>query len=408
MSSKYPPAATDVDVEMALFVQSSESSFLQLTNINRSTNFCWRLVIGLDTKGFQSTRDEEGGDGSCPEFAILPVCESRPDSEVPAFSFRQLQPTSIDFTVLKGWLGYCRDHHSKTCGILPAYPKKSPDLKVIDCTTGRIVNAPSGCNFAALSYVWGSSHTREQGTAQHWGFLPDNLPKTVSDAISVVLQLDLQYLWVDKYCIDQTNRAELNQQISIMDIIYHLAAVTLIGAAGSDAAFGLPGVGSTPRKRQPTINLDGHIWLSSLQSPKPMIKTSKREKRILSLRSDTTKMLFRQDWIYFFSNSHPIILLNTLFKACYTKRILLAMAFPGMHVVVSWRIIGRGGSGEIPLVILSSAFDHTWAAIRRELNDLKEQSIGANPSSKHSEPGTRLSLRNRSEQSNPRRAITYL
>lgn len=60
--------------------------------------------------------------------------------------------------------------------------------------------------------------------------------------MSVTRQLGLQYLWVDRYCIDQENKQEKHILISTMDEIYRQSEVTIIAAAGSDAAHGLPGI----------------------------------------------------------------------------------------------------------------------------------------------------------------------
>ncbi|KAF5581680.1 het-domain-containing protein [Fusarium pseudoanthophilum] len=95
------------------------------------------------------------------------------------------------------------------------------------------------------------------------GFLPRQVPKTISDAIQATIRLDLQYLWVDQYCINQKDEAELAEQVGIMDMVYNLATVTLIAACGEDAHFGLPGVGSTSRSPQPLIKLHGRAWVSS-------------------------------------------------------------------------------------------------------------------------------------------------
>ncbi|PNP76805.1 hypothetical protein FNYG_09821 [Fusarium nygamai] len=96
------------------------------------------------------------------------------------------------------------------------------------------------------------------------------MPRTIEDAIQVVLGLDLQYLWVDKYCVYQSSNTGLAQQISIMDKIYNAAFCTIITACGDDALFGLPGVGSTKRQDQPAIRLNGQVWVSSFKNPEPV------------------------------------------------------------------------------------------------------------------------------------------
>ena len=148
----------------------------------------------------------------------------------------------------------------------------------MDCESRRIVAAPTKCIFATLSYVCGTASYKSQATsdALRKGVKPDDVPQTISDAIQVVLQLQLRYLWVDQYCIDQFDEATLQQQMSVMDMVYNRATVTIIAACGEDASFGLPGVGPHARVEQPTINLEGRTWISSLESPRRAIESSKR------------------------------------------------------------------------------------------------------------------------------------
>jgi hypothetical protein len=310
IAGKYPSTDPHAEIELGLYVKELTDSFYQLSSTNRDADKSQSPrsvhVIGLDTKGFEAVRDKEHGEMFCPEFTILPVCESPAGNEPPAFSFRQLRPTSIDFTILRGWLGYCNNHHAQTCDTFPGYPQEVPGLRVIDCQTGSIIDAPKGCQFAALSYVWGESSVREMGNARCRGSLPDDVPRIIGDAMEVVLRLHLQYLWVDQYCIDQSNETELQQFISAMDMIYHLATVTIIGASGKDASFGLPGVGLTPRERQPTANLNGRIWISSLENPKTRIKRSKWFSRGWTYQEglfSRRRLIFTEEQVYFECNN---------------------------------------------------------------------------------------------------------
>lgn len=136
--------------------------------------------------------------------------------------------------------------------------------------------------------------------------LPGDVPRTVSDAMDAVLRLNLQYLWVDQYCIDQSNAEELQQQVSIMDMIYHLATVTIVAASGKDASFGLPGVGLTPRDEQPTFNLNGHIWVSSFVNPKTKIKASTWFSRGWTYQEGLVsrrRLIFTEEQVYFECNN---------------------------------------------------------------------------------------------------------
>lgn len=69
-----------------------------------------------------------------------------------------------------------------------------------------------------------------------------------ADYERVCTELGLRYLWVDRYCIDQSDPRRKHELASQMDRIDAGAAVTIIAAAGTDPFFGLPGVSTTPRK----------------------------------------------------------------------------------------------------------------------------------------------------------------
>lgn len=117
-----------------------------------------------------------------------------------------------------------------------------PGLMVIDCFSMRVVSAEPGCEYVALSYVWGSNTSDEEDSK----FEPDlrgrRLPQTIQDAMNVVRVLGKQFLWVDRYCINSTEPGTKHFMISNMDAIYEAAYLTIIAASGSDGRHGLPSV----------------------------------------------------------------------------------------------------------------------------------------------------------------------
>jgi len=99
-----------------------------------------------------------------------------------------------------------------------------------------------------LSYVWESANvnlltietlnkfqTRDS-------FCSGSVPQTILDAVRVTEGLGERYLWVDSCCIIQDSDADKKEFISQMDIIYGLASLTIVNAAGDHADHGLPGV----------------------------------------------------------------------------------------------------------------------------------------------------------------------
>ncbi|CAG8952220.1 hypothetical protein HYFRA_00000960 [Hymenoscyphus fraxineus] len=152
--------------------------------------------------------------------------------------YRPILPT-VDYEVIHSWLSKCNNHHSKC--------KKEPrkfSLSLVDCENRRIVPSDSSTVYLALSYVWGEIRRCTIGSDLR---LPDDLPKTIADAITFTLNAGYRYLWVDQLCIDQNDAQKKSEQISQMDLIYGTAELTLVAAAGIDSSFGLPGVSSKLR-----------------------------------------------------------------------------------------------------------------------------------------------------------------
>jgi hypothetical protein len=142
-----------------------------------------------------------------------------------------------------------------------------------------------------LSYVWGAAG--DEGT---------RLPKVVKHAIIVTKALGMRYLWVDRYCIDQIDKAQKHNQIVKMNLIYEGAEITIVNTAGDDAESGLPGVGNEPRPPQPQASIGSTVLVSTLRSPRSHITKSVWSTRgwtyqegILSNR----RLVFTNDQVYF-------------------------------------------------------------------------------------------------------------
>lgn len=71
------------------------------------------------------------------------------------------------------------------------------------------------------------------------------MEKTIEDALFVSAKMGFDDIWIDRYCIDQSELKK-HLQIQHMGIIYRNAGLTIFAAAGKDPAFGLPGVSTAP------------------------------------------------------------------------------------------------------------------------------------------------------------------
>jgi hypothetical protein len=185
---------------------------------------------------------------------------------------RLLNPNLINFELVGNWLSVCREKHSEGCTVHSSTPVSY--MKVIDCNSHRLVPA-IGKQYVTLSYVWGT----EQSAVPFSDDLPAALPPTIADAITVTLNLGYQFLWVDRYCINQADKTEAHAQIQRMGSIYQDSDLTIIAAAGQGPSYGLPGVGKRHRKPQPVARISGHLLVGALRNAKLSVEDSHWAKR---------------------------------------------------------------------------------------------------------------------------------
>ena len=201
------------------------------------------------------------------------LCRIQANQRQSILEVQHLSSTSFDLGFAIESLAYCSVNHRQTCTTMEASPIES--LRVIDCQTRTIIRAPPECQYVALSYVWGSS-TTSTANIETRNNPPtiQNAPKVINDTIDVTLNLGIRYLWIDRYCIDQSNKDEKHNTIRVMDLIYSNARLTIIAAAGDNPEYGLPGVNGTVRRVQPRLEVGEHSLVSTLPHPEWLIKHS--------------------------------------------------------------------------------------------------------------------------------------
>ncbi|KAF2661471.1 HET-domain-containing protein [Lophiostoma macrostomum CBS 122681] len=214
-------------------------------------------------------------------------------------SVKELSPTSIDYATLTGWLSTCREHHSsctsKGLGSLPGF-------RLIDCKTRTVINASNLAHrpeYIALSYIWGKPPPKNSKQP------PDTLqspPRVIDDAIILTLKLGLQYVWIDRYCIQQEAPYEEKQiQLKAMGAIYKSSYATIIAAAGTEPSHGLPGV-SSRRLTQPVISIGSRKLVWVMDCPAELIAWSKWATRGWTFQEGlmpTRRIIFTDQQVYF-------------------------------------------------------------------------------------------------------------
>ncbi|KAM0440765.1 hypothetical protein ACHAPT_000066 [Fusarium lateritium] len=171
----------------------------------------------------------------------------------------------------------------------------------------QVMPAPEDVPYLAFSYVWGFPQEAitmgapaSDGSRSIGGIA--SLPATIADAISVTVKLGFRYLWVDRYCIDQYDKAIRDHQTAQMDSIYNNAELTIIAAAGGDAQYGLPGVGSRPRSTQQIVKVGNMEIVPTMRHPHAAIQSSRWSKRAWTFQEGVLsrrRLVFTDDQMYF-------------------------------------------------------------------------------------------------------------
>jgi hypothetical protein len=127
--------------------------------------------------------------------------------------YRQVDPSHVDYHMIREWIARCRGTHGKRCQILTAKPRRIAKFRLLDCETKAVVECADFTEYVALSYVWGPSSNSEKG---HQGLLSNTV---IRDAMCVTLQLGFRYIWVDQLCINQSDPQDMSYQLGQMNTI---------------------------------------------------------------------------------------------------------------------------------------------------------------------------------------------
>jgi hypothetical protein len=191
-----------------------------------------------------------------PEITLLANDSPNPSA---ASLVRPINQEQINFGMVRDWITLCRNSHGASCQkpkMLEhgkAHPAKLlPSFRLIDTTNECLVRGVGNVEYVCLSYVWGrvdslrtlveNVEALEKPGALGLPEYLEKLPWTIRDAIQVVRETGLRWLWIDCLCIVQDdNTGEKMAAVVKMDLIYGAAFMT-IQAGGKDSNVGLPGV----------------------------------------------------------------------------------------------------------------------------------------------------------------------
>jgi hypothetical protein len=113
------------------------------------------------------------------------------------FPYRCVQKDSVDMNLAKMWVTGCQAKHVNHCADqgpdIMSNIGSLPGFHLIDCTTRKIVMAPKGFQYVALSYVWGQPQAEDAVNINSYNqldeTLPSDVPDTIQDAVTATLRL---------------------------------------------------------------------------------------------------------------------------------------------------------------------------------------------------------------------------
>ncbi|PMD41373.1 HET-domain-containing protein [Hyaloscypha variabilis F] len=187
---------------------------------------------------------------------------------------------TVDFNRVRGFLDFCQTHHDECKRHVNR--KSSQPIRVINCHRRNVVWLKGWCEgsykpYVTLSYVWGNSTKQEfkPGPSLEEVPLPEQVPALIEDSMKATLGLGYSYLWIDYYCIDQSNSQEVEKQVEQMDAIYSNSVATLITPAARDPSQHIPRVGEEAlwRKYGPVKIGIGTYTLGNIHSDVKMMSS---------------------------------------------------------------------------------------------------------------------------------------
>lgn len=226
----------------------------------------WILVIRQylsTTEGIHSYVGEEDADDEYESHSAM-----IPFASVDEVHTGYLQSPWIDPSMIRSWIDDCDTNHAGQC-----HSFRSPwetmqttvTLTVIDAELGCLKQLPQGCQYLALSYMWGTQNNPfqtvignferlSQPGAFHDLSIRRQIPKTILDTIMLTRKIGQRYLWIDRFCIIQDDHISKHRQLGAMAAIYVNAYLTIVAMEAVDT--GLLGVSPERPRKNPHRRFD--------------------------------------------------------------------------------------------------------------------------------------------------------
>ncbi|KAF2648776.1 HET-domain-containing protein [Lophiostoma macrostomum CBS 122681] len=177
-------------------------------------------------------------------FSLLSIYA---DPETPASEYLPSRPINRNpvqgMQTIRNWLRDCDENHSCVSMDLPRLPTRVLDVSAVPTV---LTTHGERARYVTLSYCWGTSGKNlllTEDTLEPFstkGIESSQMPKTILDAITIVRELGLKYIWIDALCIiqQQQDRKDVKAEAPNMAEYYQNAYITLSAARAADCSEG--------------------------------------------------------------------------------------------------------------------------------------------------------------------------
>ncbi|KAI4178380.1 MAG: hypothetical protein L6R41_008409 [Letrouitia leprolyta] len=238
------------------------------------------------------------------------------------------------FELIKSWVAQCSQWHGTKCDSLVMESQSPPwnilDLRMIDVEQACLVRTPEPCEYVTLSYVWGAipflvatkENIEELERPGKLKALATEIPGTIRDAIDLVRMIGYRFLWVDRLCIVQDDKVNVQAHIWTMDQIYGYATLSIIAADGDNADAGLSRVrSSTMGRRRATSPFELTPRDGMVNDLNTLLNASAYRRRAWTFQEEffsRKKLIFIDDEVFFECR-------NTMWREVETSGVKMTM-----------------------------------------------------------------------------------
>ncbi|PVH96567.1 HET-domain-containing protein [Periconia macrospinosa] len=178
-------------------------------------------------------------------YLLLEASDIEPLMEKNSFKKGVGTDSLESFELARKWMSICENEHEHCCSIDPAV--RPTRLLHIDSNNGTLrlcegSEIPENVRYATLSHCWGGDVPGKllKNNIGIWktGILLKDVEKTFFDAAKIALELGLEFIWIDSFCIVQDSSEDWHNESIKMALVYGNSMCNIAATSSSNSSGG--------------------------------------------------------------------------------------------------------------------------------------------------------------------------